>query len=299
MKYAFFTFAILILMYSGLFGQELVRESEKNDSIYLTQLDSYIHKLDSIAKATNKTSKNTEPTRLSKTDWDEYTNIILSFIAAIGTFLTVLVIYLDTNQNKIKRKFQEQLLRDLIRHFYRNMVVLEAIKMRLEGNYKSLYPSEEHLLKFKVLPEDLRINRFSSSPNHYGLLHKLELQLRNFNIEVDVAMDHLKNKNLSEEIKTRDLDTLKFKFGHLTNFVVDLLQELNFKFSSHADVIKFLKEDSKKNRESKKSRVREENVNQLLVPERTGHYFDEILAITDDLNQDILLEYYVINTIPF
>jgi hypothetical protein len=77
------------------------------------------------------------------------------------------------------------------------------------------------------------------------------------------------------------------------------LQELNFKFSSHADVIKFLKEDSKKNRESKKSRVREENVNQLLVPERTGHYFDEILAITDDLNQDILLEYYVINTIPF
>lgn len=301
MKYshlASFIFIYITLMVYDLEGAEKNQDSLKVISTY--QLNSLTTKLDSITQSMNEISKNTEPTELSKTDFDEYVNITLGMIAAIGTFLTVLVIYLDTRQNRINTEFQLELIKDLIRHFYRNMAILGAIKLHLENKYNSSYPSEEHILKFKVLPEDLRINRFSTSPNHYGDLHKLEMQLRNFNIEVDVTLSHLKNEKLSEEIKRRDLDLLEFKFSQLTKFLVNLLRELKFKFQSDEDIKQYLQKISKQNREDKKSLTVLDNKNLLPPNRKDENYFDSFgQEVTRDLNNDILLEYEVINNIPF
>ncbi len=134
-------------------SDELVSET----NISLKTIDLYKAKIDSISEASKQTAINTEPTPLSSTDWDEYLNITLALIGALATFLAVWSIRLDTKQNSINKVMQEELLKDLIRHFYRNMVVLSAIKLKLKDKYDSFYPSEEHILKFKVLPEDVKL----------------------------------------------------------------------------------------------------------------------------------------------
>ncbi|MCW3786443.1 hypothetical protein [Plebeiibacterium sediminum] len=249
---------LLVLFSCQLFAETKKADQENKDelttqntNITLENLLIYKAKIDSISDASIKTSINTEPTPLSKTDWDEYLNIILALIAAVGTFLTVLVIYLDTKQNSINKTIQEELFKDLIRHFYRNLVVIGVLKHKLQGKYHEIYPSEEHILKFKLLPEDLRVDRFSSSHIHYQQLHKLELQLRNFDIEVDVAMDHFKNKDMDTEVKIRDLKTLEFKCGHLSNLVLEVLEKLKFKFHTLEQAEEFINELSEDGRKEK------------------------------------------------
>lgn len=188
--------------------------------------------LDSIAKSTKKTSENTEPTPLSQTDNDEIWNLILAGIAAIGTLLTAFMIYRESRQQQINKKFQFLILQDLIRHLYRNKIIIRAMTLKLsEQGFREYFPSEEHLLKLKVLPEDLRISRFNTTTKHYDILHEFELKFRNFNTEVDVALDHLKQKYLGTEIKERDLDVLEFKSGFLTKEIMNLMDDLDFEFN--------------------------------------------------------------------
>lgn len=296
--------------------KEEAHDSNKVDisSISLETLRAYMAKIDSISEASKKTAINTEPTLLSTTDWDEYLNISLALIAAVATFLAVWSIRLDTKQNSINKVMQEQILKDLIRHFYRNLVVLGAIRLKLEGQYSSYYPSEEHILKLKVLPEDVKIDRFTSTPEHYQILHMFELQLRNFDIEVDVAMVHLKNKNISHDVKLRDLDNLVFKCGHLSDFVLKLLKALQFDFNSYECVNVFLTKIHLDNVEGKEKnnnieqiyKEKDEELKKLKIDlmtkkekERLKFYDNLSVAILDNLCKDTVLEYKGVNIIEY
>jgi hypothetical protein len=133
--------------------------------------------LDKIAQASEKTSVNTNPTRLGQTDADEITNLLLAAFAALGTVLTWQAIRGESKQQQIKRTFQSKILSDLIRHMYRNKVCICATHWKLqEEGFDRYYPSEEHLLKLKLLPEDLRFDRFDNTPDFYDILHELELK---------------------------------------------------------------------------------------------------------------------------
>ena len=192
------------------------------------------YQIEGIANNTEITARNTNQTPLAKTDLDELINIILSFVAAVGTFFTFYAIRNESKQQKINEKFQRKIISDLIRHFYRNKIVINAITIVYKTNiinnpdnyqecFDSMYPSEENLLKLKVLPEDLRFEKFDSfntNTQFYDLLHQIGLSFRAFNIEVDTALLHLKNRNISSGIKLRDLEALDFKMQY---FVFQLL----------------------------------------------------------------------------
>lgn len=115
---------------------------------------------------------------------------------------------------------------DLIRHLYRNLVctlafsqkTLESVSNGAEEDKKKIsqYPSEEHLLKLKILSEDaLRLEKYNNDPDIYQKMHELKLLFRNYDVEIDTTLMHLKNRNMKLDEVKNDLDTLVYKPLHL------------------------------------------------------------------------------------
>lgn len=118
---------------------------------------------------------------------------------------------------------------DLIRHFYRNLVVTCAMETKLNKYYKDQkghytgYPSEEHFLKLapprdwmkmvnhQELNKILGSERDNKGKETLVTLANLEVLFRNYEIEFQVACNHFKDKSLATVVKQRDLSTLKLK----------------------------------------------------------------------------------------
>lgn len=95
---------------------------------------------------------------------------------------------------------------------------------------KYQYPSEEHLLKLKVLPEDvLHLESYNQDDKIYQKMHELKLQLRNYDIEIDTAMTHLKENVQDEAMIRENLDTLTFKPLFLISKIVGVVKSLDKK----------------------------------------------------------------------
>ncbi len=150
-------------------------------------------------------------------------------------------------------------LTDLPRHFYRNLVCTCAIilKYTFEERRGRVYPSESNLRKLQTLPDDviLPIDVDKSEENNaYNYMHELKLLLRNYNVEVEVASEHLSRKNILREALVQDFDNLLFKPLFLTSGTFDYkmsLQKnslpLNYKESFVIDAItRILQEHFKK-----------------------------------------------------
>lgn len=131
---------------------------------------------------------------------------------------------------------QQWKLRDLPRHFYRNLVCTCAIilKFRAEGEEKKRknYPSESNLRKLQTLPDDIVLpidvdKKKDAEHNAYKYMHELRLLLRNYNIEVEVASVHLTKKTISDESLKQDFDNLLFKPIQLTKSTFDFEKALS------------------------------------------------------------------------
>lgn len=247
----------------------------------------------------NEVRSNTIPTNLTQTDLDEWTGIFLAAVAAFGTIFTYIYVRKDYKQEQINKLFQQSIFKDLLRHNYRNFIVLHALKIKLETDNFNSYPSEEHILKFKSLPEDLRINKFTTSAKNYDVLHRFELLLRNVNIEVDVFLDHLKNQELDMDIKKRDLKTMSFKFPMISEKIIEILTILDNKdFRTEEQFRSYLKSISSDNVNRKKSKPQSSESQEIQIENRGENYFDK-LGLTEELDNDIKLEYDIIQLIPF
>lgn len=55
-------------------------------------------------------------------------------------------------------------------------------------------------------------------------MHELKLLLRNYDIEIDTAMMHLKDGLISVDVLRNDLDTLTFKPLYLTNKILGITE---------------------------------------------------------------------------
>lgn len=142
------------------------------------------------------------------------------------------------------------MLTDMVRHFYRNLVILFAIEEKMKayknsrGNYTA-YPSEEHFLKLKpdfswlsLVNNRELMQMISITPTQEELKNKeaalknkekqvdavtalswetplsvfnLAVLLRNFCTEVDVYCQHSKTVSLHSKVKDEDLQTLQMK----------------------------------------------------------------------------------------
>lgn len=123
-------------------------------------------------------------------------------------------------------------LKDLSRHFYRNLVCACAMTLKYfdDSNRKDgsrvNYPSESNVLKLKTLPDEI-IYDIDEEEKSYAIRHEFKLLLRNFNTEVDVAAEHFSRAKISDEAIFQDIDNLIFKQLFLLSRSYDILLSLD------------------------------------------------------------------------
>lgn len=158
---------------------------------------------------------------------------VLSFIIAWITYNAQKKTEKHTTNAPIKVQLWN--LKDLPRHFYRNLVCTCAICFRYQHDNgegkREFYPSESNLHKLEVLPDDVVLpididDKEDAKDNYYKYMHELRLLFRNYNIEVGVASDHLKQQGISRKAIGQDFDNLLFKPVHLTRKTFDFEKAL-------------------------------------------------------------------------
>lgn len=157
-----------------------------------------------------------------------FTISILAFIA--GVISTIYTICTFISQKKTERNTgllnmseQRRLLIEMIRHLYRNMVVSYSIAVKMKAKNFMVYPSEEHLKKMSVELGDIHLNLFYRSDKEHQEINKFYMEVRNYNMELDVICDHFRNPDIDTETKERDLRTLCFKCDYLTMRIITIL----------------------------------------------------------------------------
>ena len=151
--------------------------SQSEDTLYLSAID--------------KIAKNTEPPTIAQQHIDYLAFGIAAFalIAAIVSVIYAVRTYRNTRplRSIAITTQKEKILKELIRHLYRDKVVVSAIIRDLKENINK-YPSEEHLLKINFSESALYMSKFSDFFDNFDDLHHLEVRFRNFNIEVSVTL---------------------------------------------------------------------------------------------------------------
>lgn len=213
------------------------------DSVYFNtveKIDSIqVHIEDIRHELTDSTSFVIESLKISRGEYDEVSFWITFATVILGIF-TLLFTYLtyrsqkrtEKNTDKISVVVQKSQLLDMIRHLYRNLICTIAMADEYfeQSNNSSTfcYPSEEHLLKLKFLPEDImHTETFVNNERVIQAMHKFKLLVRNYDIEVDVALKHIKNQKVDREVVEHDFDTLALKCVLFVNEILTIMEEIN------------------------------------------------------------------------
>lgn len=156
---------------------------------------------------------------------------ILAIIIALVTLWVTWVTYraqkgTQSNTSRISEREQENYLIDLIRHFYRNLVVSKTISIKMDRKNFTVYPSEEHIQKLKVNLDHIHLNLFFGQEKNFQIISDLYMKLENYNRELDIISGHFCDPDLSPEVKKRDLETLLFKCNFLTSKIVEALGKI-------------------------------------------------------------------------
>jgi folate-dependent phosphoribosylglycinamide formyltransferase PurN len=168
--------------------------------------------------------KITPPTFSGTTDIESWTNLFLSAtIAGIGTFFSLR----EYSKDKIDDRMQKEILKKLILHFYMAKIYVNAMKFRMREAGYGKYPSERNILLLKVLPEQFPI-KILHRPEHIDRLLEVQRYIHIFNMELDVALEHLKNKKISSERKEIDFRILEDEAASMTGKICKLMQLLGF-----------------------------------------------------------------------
>lgn len=241
----------------------------KNESIIEGKMNAVIAEVDSIQTQITSAS-NREFMNDDSFDWLNIliviTTLIVTFISIIIAAMSLYIAIFSLKYTKLGYKaskktannvqrasfnVQKGQFDDLIRHLYRNLVCTLAFTQKIvenrdpkqtqkfkpfleesntEKQEKYQYPSEEHLLKLKVLPEDvLHLESYNNDFTIYTKMHELKLLLRNYDIEIETAMRHLKENAQDETMIMDNLDTLTFKPLFLIYQIVEVTRLLDKK----------------------------------------------------------------------
>lgn len=154
----------------------------------------------------------------------DYIAFIIAIIALCMAILSAIYTVRTFRNTKSLRSItqKEKILKEIIRHLYRDKVVISAILRDLKNNIGK-FPSEEHLLKIKFSEDALYMTKFADFFDNFAELHHLEVRFRNFNIEAGVTLEHLKDKSINMDIKEKDLTNLSDKIDGLANEIFKLL----------------------------------------------------------------------------
>lgn len=155
-----------------------------------------------------------------KDGWNAYgwCAILVALLSLVISLLTLAAqSKTEKHTQKAPIKAQIGILKDLPRHFYRNLACTCAalLKFRDGGNRKDgrrlRYPSEANILKLTTLPDEFILPIDSLDESIYQTMHEDKLLFKNYNLEIEVASKHFASENISDESLKNDYDNLLFK----------------------------------------------------------------------------------------
>ncbi len=194
----------------------------------------------SVESAHFKIEKALEYLFLNDWDWFALLVAVISLIFAACTWISQE--RTQKNTMRITPEIQLNLLKDIFRHSYRNMMVLYALEARLRERYDTHYPSEEHLQKMKMSDDVLYPESFIERPEMCSLIQNLKLNLRNRDIELDTATEHLKNPSMPPEIKAREMRMLKKGIEYTIKRTTKVMNQLYKGGMHHSDIAEYVHE---------------------------------------------------------
>lgn len=261
----FFAVLLLIATYTSVYGQknidnstltsrEIARQTH-NEAITRNtmQLDSLTGVMVSVQKKLNGAVDNIEKIteRIEDNTFFDWRAWVAWGVAIIALFISWITYRAQTktenNTKKLTQDAQRDLLIELVRHLYRNFVITYTMRTKMDEISYNGYPSEEHFQKLKIPLENLHLDSFYGEDDKYKKMHNLYLNFRNYNEEIDVAMKHLTDKNISKETKMEDFDTLEFKASFLTGRIMDVVAEIWKKGTDAEDARNSIKEENNSN----------------------------------------------------
>ena len=200
------------------------RDAGQKDSAALVMSDEY--------GAILQVENNTRPHWYSD-DWNLFG--IITFIIALFSAIFTYVTYRaqkNTELHTTNAPIDVQLstLKDLPRHFYRNLVCTMILKFKFGEKKGKVYPSEGNMRKLQTLPDDVVLPidvDTDKEDNAYQHMHELRLLLRNYNVEVQVASEHVARQGIMEETLTQDFGNLLYKPLFLIRNTFNFKRSLN------------------------------------------------------------------------
>ena len=214
--------------------------AEVSDSV-IDRMDIITANTDSIRTQIANVDKNTRVTKLFGLD----INWVLAIITILLTFIDIYWVYKTWKEQKktsdsvmrASYNAQKGVFDDLVRHLYRNLVCTLAFSLKmLEKKTHTCYPSEEHLLKLKVLSGNgLQLENYNNSESLYQRIHQLQLQFRNYDIEIESTLEHLKNKNISPDTIVNDLGSLLRRPLYLIEQIRKIINEMGKEKNGNKD----------------------------------------------------------------
>lgn len=202
--------------------------AQKMDSV---MIDRIMVKIDSLESKIEGIKNNTDGPEFMEINLDWY-NVVFAFFALVAGIWCAFVDTQGYRQSKrtadnvirVSPEIQDKQFGDLIRHLYRNLVCTVAMGRKLMAdNEHVVYPSEEHLNKLKLMPEDvIHLDIYNHDAQMYNAMHEMKLLMRNYDMEIDIALIHLKNKDIGMDVIVNDLDTLFFKPLYLISRIMEV-----------------------------------------------------------------------------
>ena len=142
----------------------------------------------------------------------------LTIIASIVTIIGIISIFGSMRRNVISRSCQRRIIIDLIRHFFVNMAIVEAVIHQLENENKK--PAEGVFARLATLDTDMNLDRFVPNAENYETIHNLSLSMRNYNLYVNMVEEHFR------VAPKPSIDGLKNEVSEVRNRLEDLVAKL-------------------------------------------------------------------------
>ena len=140
---------------------------------------------------------------------------------------------------KYNKSCQTKIILDLIRHFYVNNSIAEAVYFNMRDHLHDMHPEGGVFDRFSVLESDLDFGRFNITSKNYEVIHRCNLKMRNYNIMSKKAEQYFMDQNCSDEIKKDALIDLVSRGNGLTNDLLKIAKNLELKIS-HKGIYHFI-----------------------------------------------------------
>ena len=219
------------------------------------------------------------------TDFDDKAKIAWGAALAaafIGFFTLVFQLATWKNTKKLSQgAHQKELLIDLARHLYKNLVVTRAMRIKTQQAKYESYPSEVHFQKLKAPMVNFHLDAFYGKKKQFLALHHLYLQFRNYNEEIDVAMNHITDSQIAKESREKDFETLENRISTLTGRIADVMTEIWGK--NKGGDSKETTDEKKINIDSKIQKKLQDGIKVSLDKETPPTKKDQVDEISDEL----------------